>query len=326
MTLSRRRFVQGAGVAGLGLLGGCGRWPGQAQGPGRVPRIGWLNSSSTTYDAAFRDGLLAHGYVDGQNIIVEWRRGDSEDQLPALASELVQHNVDVIVATGQVEQIREAASTIPIVMAIGNDPEDRGLVASLSRPGGNVTGLSNLLSQLTAKRLQILKDAVPSITRVGVLWNPSTTVQSSWRELPASAQALGVTLQSLEVGELEDFERLLHVVAREQTDGLLLLGGPFYSRHNAKFVQFGVQSQLPSMAVQRGNVIDGCLMAYGADFAAMVRRSAVYVDKILKGAKPADLPVEQPREFDFVINLKIAQALGLTIPPHVLLQATEVIQ
>jgi putative tryptophan/tyrosine transport system substrate-binding protein len=333
---NRRQFVQGVGAAGLALVG-CGILPPQAQQPKPVPRIGYLSSSDPASDStrieAIRLALRELGYIDGQNIATEYRYAEWKlDRAPGLAVELARLQVDLIVAAGGGRLIRaaqDATKTIPIVMMGGPDPVKAGLVESLARPGGNVTGLTLLSTELGGKRLELLKAAVPNLARVGVLYDPAApgNVPEVQEDLPVAARALGLTVRSWEVRDADDFERVFAALNTERPDGLYVpAGGPLMFANGTRIASFALQSRLPSMYNDREAVDAGGLMSYEADLAAGYRRVAYYVDKILKGAQPADLPVEQPTKFDFVINLKTAQALGLTIPPHVLAQATEVIQ
>ena len=340
--VSRRRFVQGAGVAGLGLLAGCGRPPGQVA-PTKVPRIGFL---STGYPAStgpgfpelvesFRQGLRELGYVEGENLVIEyrWAEGDTS-RLPELAAELVALPVDLIFTVGGLtaEAARDATSTIPIVMVYPADPIAAGLVASFARPGGNITGLATLLPQLGAKQLDLLKEIVPGISRVGVLRDPDQAALGGQPRAGTlardAAAALGIQLELLPVSEPDDLDRVLDPATRAQLDAVLVGGGRVTGNlvYRSRIVALLAQHRLPTMYYNSLFVRDGGLMSYATSTLAQNRRAAYYVDRILKGTKPADLPVELPREFEFVINLKTAQVLGLTIPPHVLLQATEVIQ
>jgi putative ABC transport system substrate-binding protein len=323
---SRRLFVQGVGVVSVALLAGCGRLPGQAQTPARVPLVGILNAIPSSAEA-FRQGIRALGYVEGQNIVLEYRSvGAREDLLPDAAAELARLPVDVIVVGGDppIRAAVEATNTIPIVMAVSRDPVGSGFIASLAHPGGTVTGLSYLSVQLTGKRLELLQQALPRVARVAALGPPSTLPE--WREAEAAGRALGLQLQFLEVHGPEDLERGLEVATHESVEALLVLTSPLTAGQYRLIAELAVARGLGAIYDRREFAEAGGLMAYGPSIAGLWSRSAYYVDKILKGTKPADLPVEQAREFDFAINLKTAQALGLTIPPHVLLQATEVIQ
>jgi putative ABC transport system substrate-binding protein len=332
LRLNRRRFVQGAGLAGLGLVAGCGRLPGQA--PAKVPRLGFLGSSSADRNqarlVAFRDALRELGYVDGQSIIIEYRYAGGEfERLPDLARELLRLQPTVLLAEGApaAHAAKNATSTVPIIMGNAADPVGTGLVASLARPGGNVTGLSDFNLGVVTKLLELLKDVAPAATVVALLMNPSNpTHPLQLKELRAAAPALGVTLLPLEAAAPDDIDGALATVEQARTGALIVLGDPMLASHASRVRELASQARLPAIYASRTNVDAGGLMSYGTNFEDLYRRAAVYLDKILKGAKPADLPVEQPRTFELVINLKAAQALGLTIPQHVLLQATEIIQ
>ena len=329
--LSRRRVMQGAGAVGLGLLAGCGQLPGQAPAPTKVPRLGILaagDASNPDWEA-LRAGLLELQYVDGQNIGIVFRSSDGDDaRLPSLAAELVSVPVDLIVTEGTAgTAAARAAGNIPIVMVQSGDPVGAGLVASLARPGGTITGLSSFAPVLSSKRLELLKETVPGLTRVGVPWIPTNPVHViQVRQIQEAGEASGVQVLSLPVYGSNDVEPAFHAATHEGAAGLIVFGDSFFQSERARIVGLAAQSRLPVIYNNRQPVDAGGLMAYGPSRSAMFRRGSYYVDRILKGAKPADLPVEQPREFEFVINLQMAQALGLTIPQHVLVQATEVIQ
>jgi putative ABC transport system substrate-binding protein len=332
--IARRHFVRGAGLAGLGLLAGCGWPPGQLQPPPRVPRIGILRPTDEAFpqnnDEAFAQGLQELGYVEGHNILIERRYAEGQaTRLPALVAELIHLPVNLLVVGGTlaIRAAKDATDTLPIVMVIANEPVRQGLVASLARPGGNLTGLSQMNVQLTGKQLELLKDTVPGLSRVAFLWNP--TIPDRAYELPESeavAQALGLRVHPLEARTPEELEAAFAAAATRRADGLLLQNSALNSVHQARIAELAAQSHLPTMSGFPEFAADGGLMGYGPTRADQWRRAAAYVDKILKGARPADLPVEQPMRFKFIINLRTAQVLGLTIPPHVLLQATEVIQ
>jgi putative ABC transport system substrate-binding protein len=336
MTFSRRQFVQGVGVAGLALLTGCGRLPGQAPPP-RVARIGLLvpyaadSRASQALIEPFRAGLHELGYVEGQNLIVEYRfSGGQDERLPALAADLVRLPVDLIVAQ-QNEAIlaaKEATATIPIVMSNHPDPVGLGIVASLGRPGGNVTGLSNTAAMLATKKLELLQEVSPSISRVVVFWDQSRASggQRQVEEAAVAAKPLGLELLSLDVRTPADFTLAFETAVRERADAMWVFGDPLATSQMGRIVEFAARNGLAAMYNNKAWVDAGGLMAYGPNIPSIYRRAAYYVDRILKRAKPADLPIEQPTTFDFVINLKTAQALGLTIPQQVLLQATEVLQ
>jgi putative tryptophan/tyrosine transport system substrate-binding protein len=333
--LSRRQLVQSAGAIGLGLLAGCGRLPGQGQppAPARVPRIGYLAlSRAPGYAEAFQRGLAALGYVEGQNIITEYRFGVSEGRLTPLqelAAELVSLPVDVIVgAQGDaVSAARAATTTIPIIMLTSGDPLAAGTVPSLARPGGNVTGLSMLTGALAAKRLDLLKQALPSLSRVAALLEPSDIMRrSELRPTQDAADALAIEVQPVEVGAPTELEPAFAAMSGQGIEALVVFSHGFAIAHRAQITALAAAHRLPAIYGVRVMAASGGLMVYGPPVPDAYYRAATYVDKILKGAKPGDLPIEQPMRFDFVINLKTAQALGLTIPHHVLLQATEVIQ
>jgi len=337
--LSRRWVVQGAGAVGLGLLAGCGRWPGQAQPTARVPRIGFLSASSPSANQsrleAFRQGLRDLGYVEGESVVIEYRYAEGNlDRVSELAAELVRLQVDVIVtaAPSPTRAAKETTATIPIVMAYDVDPIGNGFVASLAHPGGNITGLSSLAPGISGKQLELLKEIVPSLSRLAVL---GTSLPGAYahlaldprsKELELAAGALGVQLQFSDVRRPEDIEPAFGEARREHVDAAVVFASPILEAHRTRVADLAAQHRLPTVYHVREFVEAGGLMCYGVSFIGLYRRAATYVDRILKGAKPADLPVEQPMRFDLVINLQTAQALGLTIPPHVLLQATEVIQ
>jgi putative tryptophan/tyrosine transport system substrate-binding protein len=335
--LSRRQLVQGAGAVGLGLLAGCGRLPGQAQAPAKVPRVGWLGIDGTP-EAIFRETFRELGYVEGQNVIVEWQYTTGQlAQLQLQAAELVALPVDVILTSGSpatTEAARAATSTLPIVMVYPGDPVAAGLVESLASPGGNVTGLTGFQAQLAPKRLEVLKESIPHMARVAVPKNPDrppSPLMQPGGSVQVAAETLGVQLLPLEVRRPRDLDTALQTATMAGADAVLwggtLADGDFRSPdYRSRLVTLAAQYQLPAMSVFSGWAHAGLLMSYTANTLALHRRAAYYVDRILKGAQPADLPVEQPTRFDFVINLNTAQALGLTIPHHVMLQATEVLQ
>jgi putative tryptophan/tyrosine transport system substrate-binding protein len=334
--LSRRRFMQGARLAGLGLLAGCGRLPFQSQGIAQVPRIGWLGNvrAGGNLDPnfeAFREGLRELGYVEGQNLAIEvrWAEGRVE-RLPELAAELVRLQPDVLVTptTPQTQAALQATSTIPIVFIAVSDPVGLGMVASLARPGGHLTGQSDFFAGVSGKRLELLKETVPGAARVAVLWNPTNPASAlEWSATQHAARTLGLEVLLVEVGSADNLIDAFKTIVREHADAVIILSAAFLSVLGApKLPELVARSRLPTMHYRRADVAAGGLMSYGPSFASLYRRGAYYVDRILKGTKPSDLPVEQPREFELVINLQTAQTLGLTIPQHVLLQATEVIR
>jgi putative ABC transport system substrate-binding protein len=330
LPVSRRRFVQGAVVAGLGLLAGCGRWAGPP--PPRVARIGLLSpgGSSSPYAEALWQGLQELGWEEGRNLVIERRfAGEHPGELPNLATELARVPVEAIVASGPpaIQAAMAATSTVPIVIIQTADAVASGFVANLARPGGNVTGLSALGRQLSEKRLELLKQAIPGLSRVALLWTPNLPGrETEFDALRGVAKVLALELLAVEFKDSGDLDSAI-TPAMGQRAGALLVQESFLSnRLGARIAELAIQNRLPSVAARREFALVGGLVGHGTSAAAQYRRAAYYVDRILKGAKPAELPVEQPREFDFVINLQTAQTLGLTIPQHVLLQATEVIQ
>jgi putative ABC transport system substrate-binding protein len=304
----------------------------QAQQPAKVFRIGYLSSTSSerqkSRKAAFQQGLRDLGYVEGKNIAIEYRYASQKnEQLSQLVAELVRLNVDVILAAGApaAHAAKSGTKTIPIVMQSG-DPVGTGLVASLARPGGNITGLSDFTVGVVTKRLELLKEVVPSVSRVAVLWNPTNpTNPVTLKETQTVAPALGVTLLPLEIKDADDIERAFTVIRKERSGALIVFAGVL-TTHARRIAELAVKSRLPAIHATSEDVDAGGLMSYGTNFDDLFRRAAVYVDKILKGAKPADLPVEQPTKFDFVINLKTAKQIGVTIPPNVLARADKVIR
>ena len=331
---TRRGFLRGSLVlASLGLLSGCGVLPGEAQRPARVPRIGYLSvgpSEPSPLVDAFRQGLAEHGYVEGRSIAVEYRFGEERtERLSEYAAELVRLPVDVLVARGAPAQLaaKRATSTIPIVFPVSGNPVELGLVDSLARPGGNLTGLTNISQRLSSKRLELLKEAVPRVARVAVLWHQDDGgAELRSGELSAAAQQLQLQLQSVEMRGPADVEGALEAAAREHADAALTLGGTQIAAQQPRIAHLAAERRLPVMHYNREAVEAGGLIAYGPNLADLFRRAATYVDKLLKGARAADLPVEGPTRFDFAINLQAAEAIGLTIPPSVLQQATEIIR
>jgi putative ABC transport system substrate-binding protein len=279
---------------------------------------------------ALTQGLHELGYIEGETLV--WENAIAEDQyerLPDLAVGLVHASVDLIVAVGfyAVSAAKDATSTIPIVMPISGDPVALGHVASLARPGGNITGLSSQSPQMSAKRLELLRDAVPGARRVAVLWNGAhPTKVLDYRETEAAAPTLGLTLQSLPVRGVDEFESALEAASRNGADALIVLGDPLMNPNQGRILELAGRRHLPALLEPREAAVVGALLTYGPNHPDLYRRAATYIDKILKGAKPADLPIEQPTKFDLVVNLQTARTLGLTIPPSVLAQATEVIQ
>ncbi len=303
----------------------------EAQRPS-VPRIGVLSQSAPPSNEveSLKQGLRDLGWVEGQNVEMEYRYANYKlERLPQLAAELVRLRVDVIVTGGEpgIRAAREATSTIPIVMAISGNPVETGLVASLARPGGNITGLSLLNLELGGKRLALLKEAAPKVSRVAVLWNATNPVKAlEVKSTQIAAQALGVRVTSAEVRAPTDFAPAFAAIAKARADGLIPLVETLTITHRKQIGEFAVKNQLPTMAELREFAEAGSLMTYGPSQTDLYRHAATYVDKILKGAKPGDLPIEQPTKFELVVNLKTAKTLGLTIPQSVLVRADEVIQ
>ena len=310
----------------------------QAQQPKKVPRIGYLSNSNQAREfsraEAIRLALRDLGYMEGQNIATDYRYTEGKlDRLPELAAELVRLKVDIIVVAGGptwVQAAKNATQTIPIVMVgSGADPVEAGLVESLARPGGNVTGLTNLTTGLGGKRLELLKEAVPKVARVACLYDPSNpaTVVELKEVLRVAARALGLTIQAWEIRGADDFERVFAAISKWRPDGMYMAGGgPLMRTDGKRIAAFALKSRLPLVGNTREAVDAGGLMYYGADVMDTYRRVAYFLDKILKGAKPADLPVEQPTKFELVINLKTAKQIGVTIPPIVLARADRVIR
>jgi putative tryptophan/tyrosine transport system substrate-binding protein len=329
--MERREFI---GTLAGGLL--AAPLAAEAQQATKVPRIGYLANNlaaAPRLDEALRQGLRDLGYVEGRNVVIEIRDAEGKpERLPALAAELVALKVDVIVApnTPQALAAKQATRTLPIVFSFVADPVASGLVTSLARPGGNVTGLSSLTPELVGKRLELLTQAVPGVSRVAVLWQPGFQGERTDKDMlkgaDVAARALGVRLQFVEAQGPADIDRAFSDMTRARAGALTLLGSTMFITERRRLVDLAAKNRLPAVYARREYVDAGGLMSYGSNIADLFRRTATYVDKILKGAKPADLPVEQPTKFELVINLKTAKALGLTIPPSVLGRADEVIQ
>ena len=300
-----------------------------AQQAKKAARIGLLvpgsQSAFSVRIDALRQGLSELGYVEGQNIVIEYRYGEGKtDRFPDLAAELVRLKVDVIVtaSTLSVQAAKKASGTVPIVFTAVNDPVGTGLVASFARPGGNVTGMTNLLQELDGKRLELLKETFPKVIRVAYLWNPST----SSSEMRAAAQTLGLQLQALEVRASNDFDQAFETALKSRAQALITSPSPVFITHQKRILDFTAKNRLPAIYPTSDYAAAGGLMSYAHSNLENWRRTATYVDKILKGTKPADLPVEQPTKFEFIINLKAAKQIGLTIPPNVLARADRVIK
>ena len=312
-------------------------FPARAQQPKKVPRIGYLSSQEPARESAraeaIRLALRDRGYIEGQNIATEYRYAEGKlDRYPELAAELVRLKVDIIVAAGggaTIQAAKNATKTIPIVMVGGGiDPVEAGFVQSLARPGGNVTGLTLLDRELGGKRLELLKEAVPKVARVAVLYEPAVpaSVLDVKGVLPVSARALGLTIQPWEVRDADGLEKVFAALNMQRPDGLYVAGGPAVTSNPKRIIGFALKSRLPSVWGNIRNVEAGGLMSYSADLADSYRRVAYFVDRILKGTKPADLPVEQPMRFELVVNLKTAKQIGVTIDPNLLARANRLIK
>jgi putative ABC transport system substrate-binding protein len=312
----------------------CAALPAEAQQPAKIPRIGFLIGSSPSANAArieaFRQGLRELGYLEGKNIVIEFRSAEGKfDRLPDLAAEMVRLKVDVIVTTGPIinRPAKEATSTIPIVMGFDNDPVGNGFVASLARPGGNMTGLSNLAPEITGKQLELLKEIVPKLSRVAVLGNSKEPANPQLlTEAEIAAGTFRMKLQYVDIPSPKDIETAFRAATNGRSEAVLMLGAFIFNPHRAQIAGLAAGNRLPAIYNAVEWVEAGGLMSYGTSFPDLFRRAATYVDKILKGAKPAELPVEQPTKFELVINLKTAKQIGLTIPPNVLARADKVIK
>ena len=328
--IDRRAFLAATGAVLL-----AAPLAAEAQQAGRVPRIAWLGGQAREtahpYVQAFQRGLKDLGWIEGQNIVIEWRfSGGRAELLPDLAAELVRLRVDLIVVPSSPTALaaKNATKTIPLVTVAVGDPVALGLVASLARPGGNITGLTNSVGpEIAGKQLELLKEVVPRVSRMAVLWNPNTRGNAlALRETEIAARALGLELQPLEARSLNDFDRAFAAMTAKRAGALLVLGDVMFSTHRNRLADLAAKNRLPAMYAARESVEAGWLMSYGPNTPELFRRAATYVDKILKGAKPGDLPIEQPTKFELVINLKTANALGLTIPPSLLQRADQVIE
>ena len=312
------------------LLAPC--FPVQAQQPARIPRIGFLLPSTASFQSprleAFRRRLRELGYVEGKNIVIEYRYAEGKlERLPDLAAELVRLKVDVIVTTGLgTSAAKKASATIPIIFTGAGDPVGAGLVSSLARPGGNVTGLSLMLRDLDSKRLELLKESFPKVARVARLWVSGASGNLFFTEMEAAAKALGVKLQSLEVRGLHDFDSAFARAKRDGAQALITNDHPVINTRQRQVLDFAAKNRLPAIYPTSEFVESGGLMSYGPNQKDLYRRAADFVDKILKGTKPTDIPVEQPMKFEFLVNLKTAKQIGLTIPPTVLARADRVIR
>ena len=297
---------------------------------GKVYRIAILGNENNPPWEGFRHGLRDLGYVDGRNVVLDWRWSEGKvDRFPALATEVIGLKPDVIVASGTqaVRAAKQATSTIPIVMTVSSYPDKLGLVASLAHPGGNVTGLSNLGPELSAKKIELLKEMAPAISRIAVVWNPGSPVETlTFHELAGAARAVGLDVQSAEVRDPDAFETAFATIASGRANGLIALGNPINFKGRHLIADFAVKNRLASMYDEGLFVESGGLMSYAPSFTDLFRRAASYVDRILKGASPADLPVEQPTKFELVINVRTAKSLGITIPPALRLRADRTVE
>ncbi len=325
----RRAFI--SGIAG-GLL--AAPLVAQAQQTGNVYRIGFLGNSTAALEAnlvgPFREGLRDLGYVEGRNVLIEYRWAEGKyDRFPALIGELLALKVAVIVTAGTPATlaVKKATTSVPLVMLAVGDPVGTGIVPSLSHPGGNITGLTAISTEMDAKRLELLREVVPSVSYIALLWNAGSPLQVlAEKQVQAAAQVLRMRVLSLGVKTEEEIKSALAVMARERPDALLVLADRLLLHHRVLIMDFATRHRLPGVHAYRELVEAGGLMSFGPSYADMHKRAAYFVDRILKGAKPGDLPVERPRTFELVINLKVAKALGLTIPQSVLLRGTEIIQ
>jgi putative ABC transport system substrate-binding protein len=325
--------VKGIGfIITLGIL--LGSLAAQAQQTGNVYRIGFLGNSTAALEAnlvgPFREGLRDLGYVEGRNVLIEYRWAEGKyDRFPALIGELLALKVAVIVTAGTPATlaVKKATTSVPLVMTAVGDPVGTGIVPSLSHPGGNITGLTAISTEMDAKRLELLREVVPSVSYIALLWNSGSPLQVlAEKQVQAAAQVLRMRVLSLGVKTEEEIKSALAVMARERPDALLVLADRLLLHHRALIMDFATRHRLPGVHAYRELVEAGGLMSFGPSYADMHKRAAYFVDRILKGAKPGDLPVERPRTFELVINLKVAKALGLTIPQSVLLRGTEIIQ
>ena len=312
----------------------------KAKATGRRYRVGYLSTGSSkpggpgSIRRAFEEGLRERGYVEGENLVIEWRGAEGRpERLPQLAADLVKAQVDVIVSTSDATHpaVQRATKTIPVVMLISQDPVGRGLVASLARPGGNITGLSTVLTDLVGKQFELLREAFPRASKVAYLGDdsdglPAAVLKESLRKQAAAARAFGFTLQTFFVRTPADLEPAFAAIAQERVDALRIAFSPFTFMNRTRIAQLALSARLPTLVQSRVYTEAGGLLSYGVDMRAVWRRGAYYVDRILKGAQPADLPVEQPIKFDLVVNLKTAKAIGVTLPQSLLLRADRVIE
>jgi putative ABC transport system substrate-binding protein len=304
----------------------------QAQQPAKMPRVGYFSSSDSRFAfAIFQQGLRDHGYIEGKNIVIEYRTAEAkQERIPGLLAELAQLKVDALVVTSQraIERAKQTIKTIPIVMLANFDPVAVGIIDSLARPGGNITGLSTLQRELSGKRLELLKEAVPAMARVGLLWDPSSSGPPiSFKEYEAAALALKIPLHSLTVQRANpDFEGVFRAAVKGRVSAIIGIANSLLHQHQKRIADLTIKHRLPSMYERIDYVQAGGLLSYASDDDEIYRRAAYFVDRILKGTKPADLPVEQPKKFEFAINLKTAKQIGLTIPPEIVARANILIR
>jgi putative ABC transport system substrate-binding protein len=324
--MRRRKFIT--------LLGGAAAWPLAARAQPKITRVGFMGNSTVALEAnlvgAFRDGLHELGYEEGRNIIIEYRWADGKyERFPALVAELIAAKVDVIVTAGTPAAlaVKKATTTVPLVMVAVGDPVGTGLVPSLARPGGNLTGLSSIAPDLEGKRLDILREVVPTLSHVAILFNSLNPFHvASMRQAHAAAQAMGIKLQQHDIRKSEDLDGAFAAIRKERPDALLILADRVFLHNRQRMMDFTEEQRLPNINAYTELVEAGGLMSYGPSYEDMHKRAAIYVDKIIKGAKPADLPIEQPSKFTFNINLKVAKALGLSVPSSLVTLADKVIE
>jgi putative ABC transport system substrate-binding protein len=327
--MERRKFV-----ALLGGVVAASPFAVRAQRGGKIPRVGFMGNSTAALEAnlvgPFREGLREHGYEEGRNVEIVFRWAEGRYELfPVLIAELIAANVDVIVTAGTPAMlaVKKATSTVPVVMAAVGDPVGTGIVHNLARPGGNITGLSAIAPDLEGKRLELLREVVPHLARVGFFLNPANEFHTmSMRQALPAAQALNIKLQPCEVRKSEDLEAAFASIVNEKPDGLLILADRIFLHNRQRMMDFATENRLPSVNAYRELVDAGGLMSYGPSYEDMHRRAADYVDRILKGAQPGDLPIEQPTRFTLIVNLKAARALGLEVPPTLVARADDVIE
>jgi putative ABC transport system substrate-binding protein len=324
--MKRREFIR--------LVGSAAAWPVAAHAQPKIPRVGFMGNSTAALEAnlvgSFRDGLRELGYEEGRNIVIEYRWADGKyERFPTLIAELIAAKVNVIVTAGTPAAlaVKKATTTVPLVMVAVGDPVGTGLVPSLARPGGNLTGLSSIAPDLEGKRLDILREVVPTLSHVAMFFNSLNPFHvASMRQAHAAAQAMGIKLQEHDIRKSEDLDGAFGAIRKERPDALLILADRVFLHNRQRMMDFTEEQRLPNVNAYKELVEAGGLMSYGPSYEDMHKRAAIYVDKIIKGAKPADLPIEQPSKFTFVVNLKAAKALGVTIPPSLLTLADEVIE